>query len=219
MKRRAFVFSLDAFVAFSLILISIQSLLIITSVPKGYYPALLQAEFLAKDTLQAVSLAKDSANQSLLGSSSANIVGGLSPASQLTQATDSLIPPSYSYAYYFYNASSAKWILLYNASDPSHFDAFNPSASANGHVNVSYRRVAASAQMLMMNYSSPMVTDYSPYCNVVCMGWHTNANAPSSNWSGTDRQNCTKVPCDIYTKSNFQNFDFNVGLLRLTVWG
>lgn len=48
---KAFVFSLDSFVAFVLTVAALYSLLFFATVPSAYYSSLMQANYLAKDTL------------------------------------------------------------------------------------------------------------------------------------------------------------------------
>ncbi|MCP4647022.1 MAG: hypothetical protein GY852_04700 [bacterium] len=48
---KAFVFSLDSFVAFVLTVAALYSLLFFSTVPSAYYTSLMQANYLAKDTL------------------------------------------------------------------------------------------------------------------------------------------------------------------------
>jgi len=50
-SSKAFVFSLDAFVAFVLTVAALYSLLFFATVPSAYYSSLMQANYLAKDTL------------------------------------------------------------------------------------------------------------------------------------------------------------------------
>ncbi len=52
---RAFIFSLDAFVAFTLALMAIYSLIFFSSVPASYYFLLTQGHYLARDTLLSLS--------------------------------------------------------------------------------------------------------------------------------------------------------------------
>ena len=52
---RAFIFSLDAFVAFMVALVAIYSLIFFSSVPSAYYSMLTQAHYLSRDTLLALS--------------------------------------------------------------------------------------------------------------------------------------------------------------------
>jgi hypothetical protein len=48
---KAFIFSLDSFVAFVLTVAALYSLLFFSTVPSAYYSSLMQANYLAKDTL------------------------------------------------------------------------------------------------------------------------------------------------------------------------
>lgn len=52
---RAFIFSLDAFVAFTLALIAIYSLVFFSSVPSAYYYLLTQSHYLSRDVLYSLS--------------------------------------------------------------------------------------------------------------------------------------------------------------------
>jgi hypothetical protein len=52
---RAFIFSLDAFVAFTLALVAIYSLIFFSSIPSSYYYLLTQGHFLARDVLYSIS--------------------------------------------------------------------------------------------------------------------------------------------------------------------
>ncbi|MDE1798045.1 MAG: hypothetical protein KGH63_01405 [Candidatus Micrarchaeota archaeon] len=212
-KKPGFVFSLDAFVAFSLILIAIQSLLIISSTPRGYYRALNQADYLAQDTLQTLTVAQDlsAPSQTYMDSVSQAIASGstLSHSSSAVKAADTLIPQPYSYAFLYYNTSNQKWVTLYNASA----DSLNAQ-----HYGVPFHRVQAAAQMLVMGYSdsSPLVISNSPYCNVVCKGWD-RVNGPAGGNSSASA--CQQVPCDVFPANMSNSGDFNVGVLRLVVWG
>jgi hypothetical protein len=203
-RQQGFVFSLDAFVAFSLILIAIQSIVIVSSSPAGYYPSLLQAQFLAKDTLHTVSVTRLDSGQSVLADASGPISrGSLLRSDRIIEVSDKIIQPPYSYTYSYYDLEKQAWTLVYNASaDPS-----DPRS------NITYRRVAASAEQLMLEYSTAPVRPESPYCNVMCRGWV--GNPPGY----TDRTTCTKTPCDAQSGSLYQTGNLTFGLLRLTVWG
>ncbi len=207
-----FVFSLDAFIAFSLILMAIQTLLVLSATPHGYYRGLLQADFLAQDTLQTLAIAQFQPGQSFLESASSTVISGGTFGSSypIVKATDSLIPSPYSYAYFFYDFNRHAWFPLYNASA----DSLNP------HHDVAFHRVQAVSQTLVMGRPSdaPLVAGQSPYCNVVCKGWgRTNNNGLGGNTVPPSA--CQQVPCDVSTGSTYDPGDFNVGVLRLVVWG
>lgn len=53
-NKKAFIFSLDSFVAFTLCLVIIYSLIFFSSIPSGYYDVLTQTHLLTKDTLNAL---------------------------------------------------------------------------------------------------------------------------------------------------------------------
>lgn len=55
--RRAFIFSIDSFVAFSLALLALYSLVFFSAIPYTYYSSLMQAHNLAKDSLYTLSVA------------------------------------------------------------------------------------------------------------------------------------------------------------------
>ena len=56
---RGFIFSLDAFVAFVLTMLTIGLLIFTISTPKAFYPSLEQAHVLAHDTLFALATTTD----------------------------------------------------------------------------------------------------------------------------------------------------------------
>ena len=209
--RRGFVFSLDAFVSFSLILIAIQSIIIVSSAPAGYWQSLLQAEYLAKDTLHVISNTYGASGASVLGDSSAKFAAGVkfSQGSDIITVTNRLVPKPYSYSYHYYDIATGKWTTLYNAS--------TDSPPTDPHFNVTYHRVSASAEQLMMDYSSPTIRPQSPYCNVMCHGWDPTLASTSNPFRSTD--NCTQTPCSAMPSSNFQVGNLSFGLIRLTVWG
>ena len=209
-RRRGFVFSLDAFVSFSLIIIAIQSMIIMSSAPSGYWHGLLQAENLAKDTLHAVSNTMAASGVTVVGEASQRIMAGspFDSGDDIVIMTNRLVPRPYSYSYHYYDLGTRKWTTLYNASDP----AFNPDP-ADPHFNVTYRRVSASSEQLVLDYSSPVIRPQSPYCNVFCRGWDPTTRAYRA------PADSTQTPCDVMPASNFQAGNLTFGLLRLTVWG
>lgn len=113
--RKAFVFSLDAFVAFVLTVAALYSLLFFSTVPSAYYSSLMQANYLAKDTLStlaATSLSSDefgcdkgqtylSCIISSLESGSMEpareYIGSASSLSPQEQHLVSLVPPQFGY--------------------------------------------------------------------------------------------------------------------------
>lgn len=214
MGRSGYVFSLDAFVAFSLILISVQILLVMSSSPAGYYRQLLQAQYLAHDTLAVMQVALPTCNatqcptQTYMELISSYAVSGTCNGKPeckewIRQLNDENIPPPYSYAFIYEDLDGNK-IPLYNASE----DNTNPL-----HYNVTYRRVQASAQAYLLGYSIDLVRGDSPYCNVVCRGFDSANNEYST------PEACTAVPCGDAPENRFRPGEYNVGIIRMLVWG
>ena len=58
--KRGFIFSIDAFVAFTIMLVILQALIIISATPSSYYTGLSQANYLARDALWVTSNSKAS---------------------------------------------------------------------------------------------------------------------------------------------------------------
>ncbi len=215
-RKKGFVFSLDAFVAFSLILIAIQSMVIISANPSGYWPGLLQADFLAKDTLRAAANTQLDTGRTILADSSGTISGRspLSPSSPLIMLSDKLIRPPFSYSYSYYDLNAQNWSLVYDASNYTYYMGGDDS-----HANISYRRVAASSEQLLMEYTIDPVRPQSPWCNVVCKGWGGNINTRNINTHERDKNDCVETPCSAQSASAYQPGNLTFGLVRLTVWG
>ena len=208
---KGFVFSLDSFVAFSLILIAIQSLVVISSTPSGYYHSLAQANFAAQDTMAILSHVRvDDGRHDLFGpAASAGLRGDLlGPTDKLPVATDKLIPDPFSYAYDFYSFEDGEWHLVYNASDA----ACPAKGGSFRFCNVSFNRVQAASSVFAGFYIDSLEAGDSPYCNVACTGY-----VPGSGPS--EPAECTQVPCNIKPASTFFEGDYRLGLMRLRVWG
>lgn len=214
MAQKGYVFSLDAFVAFSLMLIAIQALLVMSTSPKAYSGALLQAQYIAHDTVQVMGIAKlycptgaGCDNRTYLEAIAPYAVGrgnclGVPFCSEtFRNLSDQFVPPQYSYAFIYDDLEGGSW-TVYNASN-------DPLST---HYNVTFRRVMASASTYLLGYSQPLRPGDSPYCNVVCKGYNATSGSSSSPAA------CTQVPCDAPV-NGFDNGNFSVGLIRMSVWG
>ncbi|MFH1306257.1 MAG: hypothetical protein ABIH83_01190 [Candidatus Micrarchaeota archaeon] len=219
MEKRGFAFSLDSFVAFSLILIAVQSLVVVSSSPVGYYRALEQANYIAQDSLNSLYEVRYDGGKDLFGEAvQGALEGNIDPShsAKLIQITNDLVPDPYSYSYDYYDFGTRQWHPIHNASSdcPSRYD--------NGmrFCNMPFHRVAASSTLLIAVYKDPVIGGDSMNCNVVCKGYmpYESRTAGTPVYT-TPPSECTKVPCDIQTASSFIHGDFSVGLLRLTVWG
>ncbi len=211
---KGYVFSLDAFVAFSLILISVQTLIVMSSSPAGYYYPLLQANYLAHDTLEVMKVAKPPCNATSCPQQTymeiispyaipANRCQGLEECQKwFRQLNEDNIPIQYSYAFY-YDDLDGNSHLVYDAS----------ADSSSKHYGIKYQRVQASAQTYLLGYYVPLHRGDSPYCNVVCKGYDAATNDYKSPAA------CVNVPCSDVPSSNFNPGVYKVGMLRMVVWG
>lgn len=210
-SRLGFVFSLDSFVAFSLILIAVQSLVVISSSPSGYYHSLAQANFIAQDTMQILSNVRyENGDMDLFGGgASAALNNNPNDARKLILETNKLVPEPYSYAYDYYSFEDGQWHLIHNASAPSSCQVYGGGIK---FCNVTFHRVQAASSMFVGVYRDAIEPGDSPYCNVACSGY-VPGSGPSTN------SECVIVPCDPRPASTFDAGDFRLGMLRLRVWG
>ena len=119
---RAFIFSLDAFVAFALALVAIYSLIFFSSVPSSYYFLLTQAHYLSRDTLLALSTTSCSSYSSALGCTNPqssvleNIAFGTSssPRTVADSALSSMIPSQFGYILENSSDGGQTWTVISN---------------------------------------------------------------------------------------------------------
>ena len=194
--RKAFVFSLDAFIALSLILITIHALLMLVSMPKGYYTSFEQAYDLAKDTLAVLEHANYSESQSYLDYiDSRYIHGGPMDGNvvDLMRAhVDPLIPEQFGYRFDYKNITSGQWEMIYDTKD----DINHPSEHKH---NNETRKLGATAQSLAIGYmenGKPGPRD-NPFGYICCTG--------------------NSTVCDPVT-SNYNAGEVYMGLIRITVY-
>ena len=118
---RAFVFSLDSFVAFILALVAVYSLIFFSSVPSAYYFLLTQAHYLSKDALLTASTAScNSGFGQCLGSQMDQILSETSDTVRLDEIDNSfgkMIPNQFGYA--LETKSGGDWELLYDTRNAS----------------------------------------------------------------------------------------------------
>lgn len=211
--RKAFVFSLDAFIALSLILITIHALLMMISMPKGYYTSFEQAYDLAKDTLRSLG----NVNYTAAGGGGYGTMGvcstdqtyldciaslylddkkiGTTPweDSRITtdvmqEHVDPLIPNQFGYRFDFYNMTSKEWSEIYDTKDDN---------SKDPKRNNETRKLSASAQTLAVGYSVPINIGEDLYGYVCCGGGLNVCNTTISTYD----------PGEVY-----------MGLIRMTVY-
>jgi hypothetical protein len=160
--RKAFVFSLDSFVAFTLTVAALYTLIFFSTVPSAYYPALMQANYLAKDTLLSLSTTQYSEGQTYLG----HIIGsgGDTAAREYIGA---MLPVQFGYRLETKGPESEAWNLVYDtAEDPESMH------------KTDYHKLKATAQSLYLVIETEMDKGESPYGYIECDGPYTICDLP-----------------------------------------
>lgn len=208
MQNRGFIFSLDAFVAFVLTMLTIGLLIFTISTPKAFYPSLEQAHMLAHDTLFVLATTTDDPScgsyleQALSGTCGEKgtdiimrTVAGGEPGSI------GIIPSGFGYKLEKYNfgEEGEPWEPIYDsAADPA-----NPERYLRQQT-----KLAASATTFASLYLSTPKQGESPFCYVSCRGYISD---------GFYQPKCDVTPCSAF-KSNFDVGENSIQLVRLTVY-
>jgi len=171
---KAFIFSLDAFVAFTLSLVAIYSLIFFSSIPSAHYPALLQAHTLAKDTIIALSLTeveKSGEDVSLLD----YVVLRGASKSEINEIVGTQIPDQFGYTLEKSDDGDS-WEMLYDTKKPGtrYFD--------DNH-NENQKRLSISTYSLVLEYEGVKREPENPYgySGGTCSGNATPCNTPTFN--------------------------------------
>lgn len=122
---RGFVFSLDAFIAFTLVLIAVYSLIFFSSVPSAYYYLLTQGHFLARDALMATAMTEcDPAHYSCGGVSGSILDAVVSlgdhpdmQRSLIRESIGSIVPNQFGYTLEISENQGESWIKIYDTAD------------------------------------------------------------------------------------------------------
>ncbi|MFH1261143.1 MAG: hypothetical protein ABIJ10_03585 [Candidatus Micrarchaeota archaeon] len=123
---RAFIFSLDAFVAFSLALIAIYSLIFFSSIPSSHYYLMTQAHFLARDSLMALSTTTCSdayvGCPDLAASLTDNVVSQSNADLRRRLIADTvgdMVPNQFGYILEMSDSAGGSWNTLYDTANPA----------------------------------------------------------------------------------------------------
>lgn len=164
---RAFIFSLDAFVAFTLALVAIYSLIFFSSIPSSYYYLLTQGHYLARDVLFSISTADcvhppltcDDPEASILD----NIVFGTTTSFRKTLINNTIgeaIPSQFGYRVEVQSIDDKKtWSQLYDTGDEP----------GDTHAK-KMRKLSVSSVVPVFEYLSAEQKDINPYIYMSCMG-------------------------------------------------
>ncbi len=161
---KAFIFSIDAFVALTIVLVVLHSLIFIAAVPSSYYGGLMQASYLSRDTLAMLGSAdaskvlddKDFADMSLLD----YLMSTKDPESVCAHV-GALIPNQYGYSLEFWDSLSDSWLEIYSTNGTS-------LCRDEAH-NSLYHKLRVSSYSIFFGYtdSGPRGRE-SPYCYITC---------------------------------------------------
>ena len=218
MCARGFVFSLDAFVAFVLIMITINLLIFTIGTPKPYYSELEAAHILAHDTLMVLATSGDAPMpgvpaqtylERILGGASQTDIHDIMVKVAGGNGNHTIIPRGYGYKLQYLNLDSAvpgapeDWATLYDAGSDSGSDR-------NGK---NFTKLQASATTFLSAYALQPMPGESPFCHAGCKGYE----GPDINGASTYASSCNVTPCDV-VKSNFLPGENSIQIVRLVVY-
>jgi len=222
MAQRGFIFSLDAFVAFTLTMITISLLIFTIGTPKPYYHSLEQAHQLAHDTLQVLATSSDNSTQGtylervLSGSGSEKneimfkVAGGRE--NNLTNGSRAgyrpIIPKGYGYMLERYQFADDKWDVLYDSGDGGDSSTVKGCTFGSDRCGRRFTKLSASATTFGSIYTLLPAPGESPFCYLSCYGYK---------WPGAYESPCNVTPCDA-PKSNFIAGNNSIAIVRLTVY-
>lgn len=186
---KAFIFSIDAFIAFTLSLVAIYSLIFFSSIPSAQYAVLTQAHYLAKDSLATLSLTKCHATACGAENTDATVLdyivfrtGGTphnaAQISAINTYLEDAIPREFGYRIEVSSGSS--WETIY---DTATDDPLN-------HAN-STKRLSVSSYTIVFNVDIGMAKN--PYKYMTCNGELVPCELPPEPIGGGQPHAQTKV--------------------------
>ncbi len=217
--KKAFVFSLDSFVAFVLTVAALYSLLFFATVPAAYYSSLTQANYLAKDTLLALATttagetsAHCSEGQTYLDCVIENekaarvYIGSKGPEGEYDESA--LVPAQFGYKIETLDFSEGNGEI--NFSDADWKEAYNTADDLPSANKKEYHKLKAAAHALYFGYSeAPEGGEGSPLHYVSCGGEYTICSWPEPfiYYGSYDHDGNTDIVGDAYSR-----------VVRLTVY-
>lgn len=205
-KKRGVIFSIDSFVAFTLIVIAIYGLFAIIGTPKSYFSSLEQAADLSHDSLLSLSRLQTPTGETYLG-----LVARTRGISELPfevrEIADAAIPSQFGYTFEVYNPEAVGWVKVPN--------------SRSNHTDVKYSRISASASAPVTFYNPSPVRGESPWCYKTCRGYYGEDANSNPQYHGLDADGsekfCAITPCTA-PQSLFTPGLLYISQVRLTVF-
>lgn len=155
---KAFIFSLDAFVAFTLALIAIYTLIFFSSIPSSYYYTLTQAHLLARDSLVALATTDCMGDYGaygrcdVTGSVLDNIVSGdPSDGRELVKRTvGEMVPEQFGYSVEMSGDEGGTWTTVYNTLSSTDADEAHAGSG---------KKLSVSSQTITFGYSATVLKE------------------------------------------------------------
>lgn len=222
MRARGFVFSLDAFVAFVLIMVTVNLLIFTIGTPKPYLAELESAHILAHDTLSVLA---SSGDDGISGTYLERIMAGGGEAHgimmRVAGGDDSyrpIIPRGFGYRLEYLDVGKAPIVGAVDAAGDgeawhSLYDAGTDGCPSSDRCGKRFTKLSASATVFLPLYTVEPRTGESPFCYASCKGYEW----PDINGASTYASTCNVTPCDT-VKSNFLPGENSIQIVRLVVY-
>ena len=162
---RAFIFSLDAFVAFTLALVAIYSLIFFSSIPSSYYYLLTQGHFLARDLLYSISTSECYLPTHLCTDNGASLLDNIvfgeanNQKSVIKSSIGEAVPLQFGYIVDVSEDNGLTWGEYYNTA----------TDSADKHAKTR-KKLSVSSQIPVFDHISTPEKGVNPYYYRSCMG-------------------------------------------------
>jgi len=215
---RAFIFSLDAFVAFTLALVAIYTLIFFSSIPSSYYYLLTQGHYLAKDTLSSLSASSCSTQSSLYSCTMKycslldNIAFAKNSNDQMNNIDASVgeaIPEQFGYIMEYSTDNGETWTAIYDTGGTA-------KVASDAHAT-KQRKLSVSSQILAYkNPDSSAKNDPNPFTYRTCGAGASgsgsaNVSSPCAGFQTSEPSGSGENAGDLVPQAGFR-------LVRLTIF-
>ena len=217
MRKAGFIFSLDAFVAFTLTMVTVGMLIFIIGTPEPFYPELEQAHQLAHDTLSVLATSSDQPLNPAAPTYLEQIMKDNGNAKRIlfkvaggSDTYPGIIPKGFGYRLETYDFTNKSWnVPIYDSGlDCPSAPIYSPIWYFSDRCGKKFTKLQASATAFASIYTDPPEPGESPYCYLHCMGYTSPGNYMPT---------CDAVPCNV-SIWNFQPGNNSIQLIRMVVY-
>jgi len=218
MRAQGFVFSLDAFVAFVLIMVTVSLLIFTIGTPKPYHAELEAAHMLAHDTLQVLATSGDDGISGTylerMMASGGEAHGIMMRVAGGDDSYHPIIPRGYGYRLEYLDFGKGGQAGE-DAAEAWHgiYDAGTDGCPGSDRCGKRFTKLQASATTFLPLYVVEPRAGESPFCYSNCRGYEGPDINGISQYAGT----CNTTPCDT-VKSNFLPGENSIQIVRLVVY-